>query len=166
MLFSSLDAQVLHILNSYAVFDPLVVFLSLAGDGILWILIAFVLFISISKEKALYYCLMMLFLVEVVALIKSQLMAPRPEDVRFVVVVSGYSMPSAHSTAAFATAMFLYPVAKKYGILLWSGAIAMALSRVFAGVHYPSDVIAGVVLGIIIGYLWLQIESYFQKKSM
>jgi undecaprenyl-diphosphatase len=93
-------------------------------------------------------------------------MVPRPEDVRFVVEVSGYSMPSAHSTAAFATAMFLYPVAKKYGILLWSGAIAMALSRVFAGVHYPSDVITGVVLGIIIGYLWLQIESYFQKKSM
>jgi len=42
----------------------------------------------------------------------------------------------------------------------------MALSRVFAGVHYPSDVMAGAVLGIIIGYLWLQIESYFQKKSM
>ncbi len=166
MLFSSLDAQILHILNSYASFDPIVVFLSVAGADILWLLIAAILFISISKEKALYYCSMMFFLVGVVALIKSQLMVPRPEDVRFVVEASGYSMPSAHSTAAFATAMFLHPVAKKYGILIWSGAIAMALSRVFAGVHYPSVVMAGAVLGIIIGYLWLQIESYFQKKSM
>ena len=166
MSFSSLDAQILHVLNSYAIFDPFVVLLSVAGDYILWVLIAAVLFISISKEKALYYCSMMLFLVGVVTLVKSQLMVLRPEDVRDVVEASGYSMPSAHSTAAFATAMFLYPVAKKYGLLIWSGAIAMALSRVFAGVHYPSDVIAGVVLGIMIGYLWLQIEANFQKKSM
>ncbi|MCD4808063.1 MAG: phosphatase PAP2 family protein [Methanococcoides sp.] len=166
MSFSSLDAQILHTLNSYAGFDPFVVLLSVAGDDILWLLVGAILFISISKEKALYYCSMMLFLVGAVALIKSHLMVPRPEDVRFVVEASGYSMPSAHSTAAFATAMFLYPVAKKYGILIWSGAIAMALSRVFAGVHYPSDVMAGAVLGIMIGYLWLQIEAYFQKKSM
>ncbi|NPE28351.1 phosphatase PAP2 family protein [Methanococcoides sp. SA1] len=166
MLFSSLNVQVLHTLNSYTGFDSIVVFLSVAGAGILWILMAAIMFIFISKEKALYYCSMMLFLVVLVALIKSQLMVPRPEDVRYVVEAPGYSMPSTHSTAAFATAMFLYPVAKKHGIIIWSGAIAMALSRVFAGVHYPSDVIAGVVLGIMIGYLWLQIESYFQKKSM
>lgn len=166
MSFSSLDAQLIHILNSYATFDPFVVLLSVAGDGILWLLVAAILFIAISKEKALYYCLMMLFLAAVVTVAKSQLMVPRPEDVRYVVEASGYSMPSAHSTAAFATAMFLYPVAKKYGLLIWSGAIAMALSRVFAGVHYPSDVVGGGVLGIMIGYLWLQIEAYFQKKSM
>jgi undecaprenyl-diphosphatase len=33
-------------------------------------------------------------------------------------------------------------------------------------VHHPSDVMAGAVLGIMIGYLLLQIEAYFQKKSM
>jgi undecaprenyl-diphosphatase len=59
--------------------------------------------------------------------------------------VSGLSFPSAHSTASFAGAALLsetLPAAP-----LYATAVAMSLSRPWLGVHYPSDIVAGAVLG-------------------
>jgi len=59
--------------------------------------------------------------------------------------VSGLSTPSAHSTTAFAAAGTMcevWPPAP-----LYAAATAMALSRPYLGVHYPSDVVAGAALG-------------------
>jgi undecaprenyl-diphosphatase len=59
--------------------------------------------------------------------------------------VSGLSFPSAHATTSFAAARELsrgLPAAPVYGL-----ATAMALSRPYVGVHYPSDIAAGAALG-------------------
>ena len=58
---------------------------------------------------------------------------------------SGLSYPSAHATTSFAAARVLStvtPSAVSYG-----AALAMALTRPYLGVHYPSDILAGAVLG-------------------
>ena len=63
------------------------------------------------------------------------------------------SFPSGHSTAAFslaATAMFYHLPGR---FVLLGGAVLVALGRVFAGVHYPSDVLAGAVIGTLGAYL-------------
>jgi undecaprenyl-diphosphatase len=59
--------------------------------------------------------------------------------------VTSLSYPSAHSTTSFAAARVLsreLPPAPLYAL-----ACAMALSRIYAGVHYPTDIAAGAVLG-------------------
>jgi membrane-associated phospholipid phosphatase len=64
---------------------------------------------------------------------------------------TGLSFPSSHSTSSFAAA-------RAYGTLLPAGplymaASAMAFSRLYLGVHYPSDIAAGIALGSVLGTL-------------
>jgi undecaprenyl-diphosphatase len=57
-------------------------------------------------------------------------------------VISGRSYPSAHASTSFAGARALYGLA-----------VAMALSRPYLGVHYPTDIVAGALLGDAVGRL-------------
>ncbi len=64
-------------------------------------------------------------------------------------VVSRLSFPSAHATTSFAAARAYAGLAPAPA--LYAAAGAFALSRPYLGVHYPSDVVAGAVLGSVIG---------------
>ena len=79
-----------------------------------------------------------------------------------------YSFPSGHTTAAFAVASILFFCCpKQYGIPALIFAILVGFSRIYLGVHFPSDVIAGAFLGLFVGY-WLSKtlgrKSYISKS--
>lgn len=61
------------------------------------------------------------------------------------------SMPSGHAMMAFTGAVFLAAVVPRFRWALLALAVAIGLSRVYLGVHYPSDVLVGAALGAAIG---------------
>jgi membrane-associated phospholipid phosphatase len=65
---------------------------------------------------------------------------------------SGLSFPSAHSTSSFAVAMAMTRVDRR-AALAFVPAAAVAAGRPYLGMHYPSDVAVGVVLGVALGRL-------------
>ena len=65
--------------------------------------------------------------------------------------LSGLSYPSAHSATSFAAARMLSPVLPPAP--LYALAVALGLSRLYLGLHYPSDIVAGAALGAAAGEL-------------
>ncbi|MFE2416081.1 phosphatase PAP2 family protein [Streptomyces hokutonensis] len=63
-----------------------------------------------------------------------------------------WSFPSNHATIAAAAAVALFFVSRRLGALAAVAALAMAVSRVWVGVHYPHDVVAGVLVGTTLAF--------------
>ena len=63
------------------------------------------------------------------------------------------SFPSGHVLFFFALSTVIYSFNKKLGIFFLACSTLMSIARVFVGVHWPSDILAGAILGIIIGVI-------------
>lgn len=86
-----------------------------------------------------------------------------------------YSFPSSHAVNNFAVAVFFMRLYPKLKWTLLIVASLMAFSRPYVGVHYPSDILGGAVIGSIIGYIfsiavlkineWIESNPKWNKKS-
>ncbi len=81
----------------------------------------------------------------------------------------GYSFPSNHALNNFAAAIFLMRLYPNYKWIFLVVATLVSISRIYLGVHYPSDVIGGALIGIAFGYLFsiaaLKVNNYFNNKN-
>ena len=92
---------------------------------------------------------------------------PRPDEVLNINALTEHnssSMPSGHSAVSFTIFTIL---AYKYGYwLLFLGFSSLvALSRIVLGVHYPSDLIVGGIIGTICAFLFIYLEKKFLLKN-
>lgn len=92
---------------------------------------------------------------------------PRPFlALNFTALINGYhtaAFPSGHAAFYFALAGVVYLLNKKWGQYFIGAAAVMGLARVFVGVHWPLDIVAGAIVGFLSVYLTnllLPLEGY------
>ncbi len=104
-------------------------------------------------------------------IIKNIVQRPRPDDILHLVQEGGFSFSSGHSiTSVFVYGILIYLIrtnAQNYAlanvltVLLCIPLIGVGVSRIYLGVHYPSDVLAGWCLGISVIVLMVEILYRF-----
>ena|ERR1035437_347489 len=75
-----------------------------------------------------------------------------------------YSFPSNHAFNNFAAATFIYRFFPRLKWALFITAILISLSRIYLGLHYPSDVLGGAILGSISGYFFASLVLWIEKR--
>ena len=152
--------------------DPIIKAITYLGNGgIFWILVC-ILLMLIKKTRAtgaVCSCsLAVTFLINNLIL-KNVIARVRPYEAiesltRIIGAQSDFSFPSGHSGASFAVAVVIFmEMPKKYGIPAVILAFLIALSRLYVGVHYPSDVIAGIATGTVYAVICVMVYRKFFK---
>jgi undecaprenyl-diphosphatase len=73
------------------------------------------------------------------------------------------SFPSGHAAFYFAIATIVYFYNRKAGVLFFIASFLITAARVFSGIHWPSDILFGAIIGIFSGWLINKIFKKFQK---
>lgn len=141
---------------------PVFTVITTLGNGaVIWILISMGLLCSRKTRKTALMCAaaMLLSLVINNLALKNIVGRTRPYDmieglVPLVVRPRDYSFPSGHTASSFAAAWVLYrQFPKRFGILALVLAGLIGVSRLYVGVHYPTDVLVGLISGIGCGWI-------------
>ena len=174
--FLNLDGDILifiqdHIRNSVLdVIFPNITFLGNAG--ILWIALT-IIFMFFKQTRKAAICSAIALVGSL--LLNNVLIKPLVGRVRPYEVVEGLklmgkaatdpSFPSGHSAASFASAVAMFPhLPKKAGIPLLIVALMISFSRLYIGIHYPTDVLFGIFDGIVLGIIAILIGNVIFKK--
>ena len=162
-----LEFQILNLIANMRtdLLDTILPMISSFGDkGIGWIVISVILTCipryrkaGITMGLALIFCLLIGNMT-----LKPLIARPRPytyfpEMTLLIAPLADFSFPSGHTFASFASATALFLYHKKAGIAAYILAAIIAFTRLYLYVHFPSDVIAGMLLGIFSGWLTYQI---------
>lgn len=125
---------------------------------------------STIKNQALFIGETFLVSAFITTALKYSIKRERPfntyPDIEKVTAAPGYSFPSGHTSTAFATATSLSMEYPKWYIIAPSFAWASAVgySRMHLGVHYPSDVVAGAIVGSGSAYISYKLNKWINKK--
>lgn len=130
----------------------------LGNAGLIWIIASGAMLISRKYRRNGAELAMSLVGCVVIGnfLLKNLIARSRPcwinETIDMLIAVpSDYSFPSGHTMSSFAAAAVIMHKGKKQGIAAYILASLIAFSRLYLYVHFPTDVIAGAVIGILIG---------------
>ncbi len=152
--------------------DPVMVFFSAIGNsGFCWIVLSVVLAciprtrkcgVTMLLSMALTFVLGNLFLKNLVA-------RPRPCAVDKSVTLlvpfpSEYSFPSGHSASSFTAAAALFAYQRRIGLIALFVAAVIAFSRMYLFVHYPTDILGGICIGVLDAFLVVRLMRAWERR--
>ena len=152
--------------------DSVLPVISAFGDkGIGWIILSLILLCFPKYRKAgLAMALALIFCLIIGNMTLKPLIArPRPysyfpEMQLLIPPLEDFSFPSGHTFASFASATSLFLFHRKEGIAAGILAAVIAFSRMYFYVHFPTDILAGIILGIASGFTEFKLISWYQNR--
>lgn len=150
--------------------DKVMVFISSLGNaGIIWIVLALA-FICVKKYRRFGVTMLLALLIGLIignGALKNIVARERPcwinETVQLLIAVpKDYSFPSGHTLASFGAATALFWNKKAWGAAAYIGAVLIAFSRMYLYVHFPTDILCGMLLGLCTGTAaWFIVKKYW-----
>ncbi len=176
-VIQNLDWLVLNFINNYfhnPFLDKLMIILTSLGDmGLIWIIIAIGLLHTPKYRKVGFMTICALVLSSILGegFLKNLIQRPRPfmADPAVQLLISkplSFSFPSGHTASAFAAAGILVKKVKKYKGFVTTLALLIAVSRMYLFVHYPSDIVGGIIEGLICSKIVLYFFELRSQKSI
>jgi len=176
-----LDFSILNFIQEYIaspLCDTLFEAVTHLGDGgYFWIGIALVSLIF-KKTRKMGICILLgLIIGSLICNVTLKPLVARPRPYTYpdawltvndllIAKPGDHSFPSGHTTSCFAAAMAILLHNKKWGIPAFVVAVLVAFSRLYLYVHFPSDVLAGVVIGLVSGLAACMIADHINKLIM
>lgn len=156
----SLELRILLWIQEYLtnpILDNFFVFVTTLGNGgLLWIAIG-LFFFAQKKHRPLGILIILSLIGSLLVtngLLKNWIARPRPYTVWPIELLIDkhpeFSFPSGHTSASFAVAWMIFMNKRRLGVYMLVIATLMGLSRLYLFMHYPTDVIGGAVVGILI----------------
>ena len=155
------------------VLNPIMIFITHLGDkGILWIALT-ILMVILRKTRRVGVTSMISMVIGLLVVnvaLKNWVARVRPyellEGLQLMIEKQhDFSFPSGHATNSLACAwVMLRRMDKKYGVPALVMALLISFSRLYVAVHYPTDVFAGILIGILAGELAMVIVKALRKR--
>ncbi|OAA90304.1 phosphatase PAP2 family protein [Clostridium ljungdahlii] len=148
---------------------------SMGNGGFIWILIAVVLILD-KPHRAIGNIVILTLIISTIVgegIIKHIVRRVRPCNYKnninlLIVKPMSYSFPSGHTVSSFAVAEILSMYFSQYKLIFMGIAFSIAFSRLYLYVHYPTDIISGIIVGIVCAkliFIVLQ-EGYLSMFSV
>jgi len=144
----------------------------LGNSGTVWVFLTLCLLISRKYRKTgiALCCALTLEIIVCNGILKPFVARIRPCDVNMAIQLliphpTDFSFPSGHTAASFAAVSVLYFSRQKLWIPTLILAFLIAFSRLYLYVHYPSDVVVGILLGYVLGFIGYKLSDYIDHRQ-